>query len=157
MFSDVKFSAASLVLAVVVGAVLAALTVYLTPLKHLAILEPSIVDQGAREFQSEFGANKDNYLFIDVRPADAYARTHASGSINMPLHTLYNTRRSLPKTEKEIVFICTEGVASGVAYHYLQHFGFFNIRRIEGGVEKWIADGLPIEGTALSGETPARQ
>ncbi len=147
MWSDVKFSASTLVLVSVAVAIAAALLVYLTPLKHIVLLEPSITDQDTWEFQSEYTENKDKYLFIDVRPPEAYARLHAAGSINMPLHTLYNTRRSLPKSSKEIVLICNEGVASGVAYHYLQHFGFFNIRRVSGGIEKWIADGLPVEGS----------
>ena len=123
--------------------------IYLTPLKNINVVEPSIYDQEPRDFSAIYTANTDKYLFIDVRPSDVYTRAHAVGSISMPLHTFYNTRHSLPKNGKEIVLICNEGVASGVGYSYLQHFGFFNIRRISGGLEKWIAEGLPVEGTTL--------
>ena len=124
--------------------------IYLTPLKNIAVIEPTINDEAPTMFQTEYAQDPQQYLFIDVRPSDAFARAHAVGSINMPLHTLYNTRHTLPKSDKEIVLICNEGVASGVGYHYLQHFGFFNIRRIEGGIEKWIAERLPVEGATVN-------
>ena len=111
-----------------------ALLIYLTPLKNIAFIEPTIVDITPTNFQTEYLRSPDKYLFIDVRPADAYDRGHAPGAISMPLHTLYNTRHALPKSGKEIVIICNEGVASGVGYHYLQHFGFFNIVRVGGGI-----------------------
>ena len=142
LFRYVLVSIATLVVTV--------LAIYLTPLKNINLIEPTILDEAPVAFQTEYKADTGKYLFIDVRPSEAFNRAHAVGSISMPLHTLYNTRHSLPKSGKEIVLICNEGIASGVAYHYLQHFGFFNIRRIGGGVERWTADGLPIEGTAVA-------
>ncbi|TAJ16025.1 MAG: rhodanese-like domain-containing protein, partial [Dehalococcoidia bacterium] len=67
----------------------------------------------------------------------------------MPLHTLYQERFALPRNEsgKTIVLICSGGSASGVGYGYLQHYGFRNILRVEGGIENWQAKGLPVEGT----------
>lgn len=145
-----QYGAAAHVVVSVVTLLVTAAVIYLTPLKNIAIIEPSILDQTPVAFNTEYTADPAQYLFIDVRPSDAYNRAHAPGAISMPLHTLYNTRHSLPKSGKEIVLICNEGIASGVGYHYLQHFGFFNIRRIGGGMEKWIADGLPVEGTAVA-------
>ena len=133
-----------------VSILVTALIIYLTPLKNINLVEPSIYDQTPAAFNSEYMQDASKYLFIDVRPPDMYSRAHAAGSINMPLHTLYNTRHTLPKSGKEIVLICNEGIAAGVGYHYLQHFGFFNIRRIGGGFEKWVADGLPVEGTTVT-------
>ena len=124
--------------------------IYLTPLKNVALIEPTINDIAPKAFHDQYIKNPDKYLFIDVRPSDVYARSHAPGAISMPLHTLYNTRHALPKSDKEIVLICNEGVASGVGYSYLQHYGFFNIVRVGGGMEKWSAEGLPLEGTAVS-------
>jgi len=42
------------------------------------------------------------------------------------------------------VLICSGGRASGVAYGYLEHYGFLNLRRINGGIENWLAEGLPV-------------
>lgn len=132
-------------------AILATATlIYFTPLKHIALVEPTIHDIDPKEFQEQFAANPDNFLFIDVRPESAYDKLHAKGSVNMPLHTLYDERHTLPKSGKEIVLICSGGRASGVGYSYLQHFGFRNIARIEGGIEHWALENLPTEGSATN-------
>ncbi|MFA6078042.1 MAG: rhodanese-like domain-containing protein [Candidatus Paceibacterota bacterium] len=120
------------------------LVVYLTPLKNLNIVEPTIKDVDPKAFYTEFLKNKDGFVFVDVRPREAYNAVHAEGSINIPLHTLYDERHNLPKRGKQIVLICSGGRASGVAYGYLEHHGFLNLQRIDGGIEKWLADGLPI-------------
>lgn len=121
------------------------LAIYLTPLKWLNLIEPTIKDVDPAVFYADFKNNKDNYIFIDVRSESEYNKMHAVGSVNIPLHMLYDARRILPKTGKEIALICTQGRASGVAYSYLQHYGFFNIERIKGGIENWIVEGLPTE------------
>lgn len=124
------------------------LLVYLTPLKWITVIEPTIRDIDPSGFQADFVKNPDKYIFIDVRPESVYTNLHAVGSISMPLHTLYDQRHVLPKRGKTIVLICSGGRASGVGYSYLQHYGFFNIRRIEGGIENWILEDLPVEGTS---------
>ncbi len=123
--------------------------IYLTPLKWLTMIEPTIKDIPSAEFYQMYSKDPDKYLFIDVRPEESYNRVHAVGSVNMPLHTLYDERHRLPKEGKEIVLICSGGRASGVGYSYLEHYGFLNLRRIEGGIEYWIAEGLPVEGTEI--------
>lgn len=126
-------------------AIATASVIYLTPLKWVTLVEPTVKDMPAEEFYAQYEGNEDNYIFIDVRGEDSYNRVHAVGSKNQPLHTLYDERHNLPKTDKEIVLICSGGRASGVAYSYLQHFGHFNIVRIEGGIEAWQLAGLPVE------------
>ncbi|GEM_PF-680395 len=143
------------IVSVAAVAVLATLLlVYLTPLKWITVIEPTIRDIDPIEFQADFAKNPDKYIFIDVRPESAYNALHAVGSISMPLHTLYDQRRVLPKRGKTIVLICSGGRASGVGYSYLQHYGFFNIRRIEGGIEQWILKELPVEGTSATQNAP---
>jgi phage shock protein E len=128
------------------------LAIYLTPLKWINIIEPTIKDVDPATFYNNYKNNKDNYLFIDVRSESSYKRVHAEGSINIPLYKMYDARHSLPKSGKEIVLICSGGRASGVAYGYLQHYGFFNIQRVTGGIENWIAQGLPVvsEGSTIN-------
>jgi len=125
-------------------AAIAVLLIYLTPLKWVNLVEPKIKDVLPTLFYNEYRKNPRQYIFIDVRPPEAYNQKHAEGSINIPLHLLYDERKNLPKTGKVIVLICSGGRASGVAYHYLEHFGFLNLLRISGGIEAWEAVGLPI-------------
>jgi len=123
--------------------------VYLTPLKHLNIIEPRIDNIDPKAFYDAYTQNPDKYIFIDVRPESAFSKLHAVGSINIPLHLLYDERLVLPKSGKTIVLICSGGRASGVGYSYLEHYGFLNLKRIEGGIENWQLQGLPVEGTAV--------
>ncbi len=123
---------------------LVASVIYLTPLKHLNIVEPGIKDVSPISFYESFQKDPDKFVFIDVRPEGVYETLHAEGSINIPLHELYTGRHLLPKHGKEIVLICSGGLASGVGYSYLEHYGFLNIRRIDGGIEQWTAAGLPL-------------
>lgn len=126
--------------------------VLLTPLRWTPLLEPRIDDVDPAEFYEEYRANPEQYIFIDVRPENAFRALHAAGSINMPLHTLYDERKLLPRRGKDIVLICSGGRASGVGYHYLEHFGFRNIRRVEGGIENWVLKKLPTEGAQMRAE-----
>lgn len=126
------------------GVLFFALLFYLTPLKDLNLVEPTIEDTDPKEFFEKFSLNPDDYIFIDVRPPAEYRAFHAKGSVNMPIHTLYNQKDNLPKSGKTIVLICTGGALSGVAYHYLEHHGFLNLKRIESGVRGWEAAGLPV-------------
>jgi rhodanese-related sulfurtransferase len=119
--------------------------IYLTPLKWVNLVEPHINDIEPAEFYAKYKGNEDQYVFIDVRSQDAYDRVHAAGSALMPLHTLYDERHNLPLSGKKIVLICSGGRASGVGYSYLEHYGFFNIERIAGGIEAWQLANLPVE------------
>ncbi len=124
--------------------ILGATAVYLSPLKYNQLIEPKIRDVKAQEIYEEMKKNPAKYDFIDVRGAAQYADLHAEGSRNVPLHTMYFEREKLPKGGKKLVLICSGGVASGVAYMYLEHFGFRNVVRVDGGIESWQLAGLPI-------------
>lgn len=135
---------------VALGIVLGAGLIYFTCLKYGQLVEPKIHDIKAQEFYNEYVNNKDKYIFMDVRGPDAYNNLHAEGSFNQPLHTLYTERLNLPRnTDKEIILICSGGVASGVAYSYLEHYGFRNIHRVDGGIESWVSAGLPVKSTVF--------
>ncbi len=122
------------------------LFVLLTPVRHFPLITPTIDDVDPVEFYEAFSQNPDDFVFIDVRGENSYNRVHATDSISMPLHTLYDEWRNLPRnTDKTIVLICSGALASGVGYHYLEHQGFYNIQRIEGGIENWQLSGLPVE------------
>ncbi|MEX0917458.1 MAG: rhodanese-like domain-containing protein [Candidatus Paceibacterota bacterium] len=146
-----KLSIINGILLFILAGVITASAIYLTPLKHLNVLEPTIDDIKPAEFYERYKANPDQYVLLDVRGTGSYNRLHAAGSESQPLHTLYTERLFLPKnTDKTIVFICSGGVASGVAYHYLEHHGFLNVQRIEGGIEAWELAGLPTESTTTN-------
>lgn len=130
---------------IVLTIVVTALTIYLTPLRYTDAIEPSIDDITSQEFYDTYVTADSDHLLIDVRSPAAYNSLHAENAINIPLHLFYNERHNFPKKDTEIVLICSGGVASGVAYSYLEHYGFTNIKRIGGGIEGWVDAGLPTE------------
>lgn len=134
------------IILVVVAVLATALVIYITPLKHLNLIEPRINSVNPRIFYDDYVKNPGSYIFIDVRPDNAYNNIHAVGAINVPLHILYDERHVLPKHGKTIVLICSGDRASRVGYGYLEHYGFLNLIQIEGGIENWQLEGLPIEG-----------
>jgi len=152
MFGKLTASKISLILSYALVLIVGLAVFYLVPaIRYASIVEPQVKDIESAAFYAEYAKNPDGYVFLDVRSIDAYERLHATGSKLQPLHTLYTERYNLPKNdpEKQIVLICSGGIASGVAYSYLEHYGFRNIIRIEGGIEHWQAAGLPVEGSSI--------
>ena len=97
--------------------------------------------------------NRNKIIFIDVRSEAEYNNAHASSSINLPIHYMYDDTHGLknekgiplPKnTDVEIYLTCTGGRLAGVAYSYLEHYGYRNIKRIKGGLSAWSGAGLPM-------------
>ena len=140
----------AILIVVVATAIAVMLAIYLTPLKHLNLVAPETKDIDPAEFWADYSANPEKYMFIDVRQTADYDENHAKGSINIPIQKLFEQHGELPKSGKTIVLICTGGSLSGVAYGYLEHQGFLNLRRIKGGLRNWMIEGLPIENASTS-------
>ncbi len=141
-------------IAVIAGAVFAtALTIYLTPLKFITIISPVMNEQDPKVFYADYIKHPGDYIFIDVRSPSVYLSAHAKGAINIPIENLYDEHYTLPKSGKKIALICTTGRLAAVAYGYLQYWGFNNLIHIDGGLENWTYEGLPVEGANITGST----
>ena len=133
--------------AAVAGAVaLTALAIYLTPLRHITFISPTMNEVDPTSFYEDFSKNPDDYMFIDVRSANIYQSAHARGAINIPIENLFDEHYTLPRSGKKIALICTTGRLAAIAYGYLENWGFRNLIHIEGGMVNWAAQGMPIEG-----------
>ncbi len=115
-----------------------------SPLRYTALVEPSVRDIDPKAIFELIEKNPDRYLLIDVRGSADYKKIHAKHAINIPIHLLYEERKNLRQSGKEIVLMCTGGKLAGVAYSYLEHYGFQNISRVDGGIENWQTQNLPI-------------
>lgn len=145
-----KYSALFWVSGVLLGV---AITLGLTMVRYTSFVPPSIVDIKSQDAYQTIVEHGDGVIFIDVRSEYEFAQAHASSSVNLPINYLYDDthglknekRIPLPKnTDQEIYLICTGGRLAGVAYSYLEHYGYRNIKRIEGGLKGWNDAGLPI-------------
>src|SRR3990167_5280225 len=136
-----------LIVFVLVAVVATALAIYLTPLRHFTLISPTMNEIDPSDFYADYSKNPDDYIFIDVRSPNIYQSAHAVGSINIPIENLFDEHYNLPKSGKKIAIICTTGRLAGVAYGYLENWGFTNLIHIQGGMVNWTYEGLPLEGS----------
>ncbi len=141
-------------LIILITAVFASLiTLSFRSLRYTDYVPATIVDIDPSLAYQNIQKNRDKIIFIDVRSEAEYNNAHASSSVNLPIHNMYDDTHGLqnekniplPKnTDVEIYLTCTGGRLAGVAYSYLEHYGYRNIKRIKGGLKGWSDEGLPI-------------
>jgi membrane protein DedA with SNARE-associated domain/rhodanese-related sulfurtransferase len=98
-------------------------------------------------------------LIVDVRShtARTLEPRHIPGALHLPLQGFEPHIRELPH-DREIILYCTcpnEASAAQVAKLLMNH-GFVRVRPLLGGLEAWIAAGLPVElhRASAPGEAP---
>lgn len=141
-------------LSMFVTIVATALLIYLTPLRHIMLVTPTMREMDPKEFYTEFSANPDKYMLVDVRSPSIFTSAHAKGAINIPIENLYDERNTLPRSGKQIALICTTGRLAAIGYGYLESQGFTNLIHIEGGMVNWVTEGLPVEGENIANIAP---
>jgi rhodanese-related sulfurtransferase len=83
-------------------------------------------------------------VLIDVREKDEYDAAHIKGAALFPLSTF--DPQALPETGgKPIVFHCGIGGRSAKAVAICQQAGLAVDSHMKGGIQAWIAAGLPVE------------
>ena len=82
-----------------------------------------------------------NAMLIDLRDAKDFCEGHISGSRNIPYSQLTSHIEELKTADRPLVFICNLGQIAGTA---LQQVGHTDSYRLDGGVNNWKAQGLPL-------------
>jgi membrane protein DedA with SNARE-associated domain/rhodanese-related sulfurtransferase len=89
---------------------------------------------------------------VDVRTTRSFAAQHIPGALRMTLKEVDEQLAALPR-DGEIVLYCTcpnEASAARVARHLMDR-GFTRVRPLEGGLDAWIAAGLPVDEETMVG------
>ena len=129
------------------------ITLSFRSIRYSDLVPPRIIDISPTEAYQNILRNPEKYIVIDVRSGTEYRNAHASSSVNLPIHYFYDDTHGLANelkvplprnTDQEIYLLCTGGRLAGVAYSYLEHYGYRNIKRIEGGIANWAGQGLPV-------------
>lgn len=85
---------------------------------------------------------------LDVRTDAEFRKLRVPGSENVPLQELdpveYMKSRHVAPSET-VYILCKAGVRAERAVEKFIAAGFKNVAVVEGGIEKWGADGLPID------------
>jgi rhodanese-related sulfurtransferase len=87
---------------------------------------------------------RDDVAFIDVRRPDEYAEGHVKGAIYIPVDDVLARIDELPD-DKKLLFICAQGVRSGLACEMAAAMGIDSERlfNIEDGTPTWVKKGHP--------------
>lgn len=85
-------------------------------------------------------------LLIDVRTPIEFATVHAEGSRNIPLDGLDAQAmvRQLAD-DQALIVICKSGARADKACRQLREVGCDRVFSVEGGLDAWMAAGLPVQ------------
>ena len=86
-----------------------------------------------------------NEKVIDVRTTDEFKKTSVKGFINIPTEVVMNHLDLF--NDETVYLICNSGNRSAMVYHELALQGIKNIVNVDGGMQAWIKENLPVIGT----------
>ncbi|MGI9077372.1 MAG: rhodanese-like domain-containing protein [Gemmatimonadaceae bacterium] len=81
---------------------------------------------------------------LDVRTPGEYETVHIRGAYNVPLDKLGEHAREIGNVADPIVLVCQSGQRARKAEETLMAAGMSNLHVLDGGVNGWLAAGLPI-------------
>jgi rhodanese-related sulfurtransferase len=84
-----------------------------------------------------------NWVIVDVRPAQLYAGGHISGAINIPLADLVSQMGTIPAGQKVAVY-CAIDTNAALAVQTLRVYGGRDAFILSGGIASWQAAGMPV-------------
>ncbi len=92
--------------------------------------------------------NQENAQVIDVRPKEAYQQGHIVNALNMPLEDITSGKIKLDKLKKKpVVVYCQMGRSSSKASKNLTDAGIEQVFNLQGGINTWISEKLPLSKT----------
>jgi len=101
----------------------------------------SYTNVSADELYSQLG--RSGVLIVDVRTPAEYAEGHIAGAVNLPLQTIEQWYKELPK-DKPVYLYCRSGNRSQQAAEFLKKKGFSNIYNEKGGLVDWKKRNYPL-------------
>ncbi|MBI2469978.1 MAG: rhodanese-like domain-containing protein [Planctomycetes bacterium] len=89
--------------------------------------------------------DKEKDVFVlDVRTKEEYDKMHIKGANLIPIQEMEQNISKIPKDRKVIVH-CAAGKRSAKACEMLKDKGLKELYNVDGGINKWQAEGFPVE------------
>lgn len=88
-------------------------------------------------------------LLIDLRPREAFDAGHIGEARNVPAAQLESQAESLKKwRDRTVITYCDSGVTGAGAARTLAKLGFTKVFNLDGGLNAWVKDNLPLTRSA---------
>jgi rhodanese-related sulfurtransferase len=89
--------------------------------------------------------NREGGIFLDVRDAKEYKRSHISEAVNIPAANLVGRLGELENyKDKPVIAVCRMGTNASAAVKQLKANGFSQAHRMAGGMMNWDEQRLPV-------------
>ncbi len=89
--------------------------------------------------------NREDARIVDLRDADEFRQGHIAGSVNIPMSQLAERIAELDKhKDNPVILVCKMGTSASLAGRQLRARGFARVARMQGGIQGWRADNLPV-------------
>ena len=96
-------------------------------------------------------------LVLDLRPKQAFDAGHIGDARNVPVAELESQADNLKKwRDKNVITYDDTGSGGAGAARALTKLGFTKVFNLEGGLNAWIKDNLPLNKGAPSGKTSGK-
>ena len=96
-------------------------------------------------------------LLIDLRTKDSFDAGHIGEARNVPATELAAQAESLKKwREKTVITYCDSGASAAGGARTLMKLGFTKVFSLQGGVDAWLKDNLPLAKTSSGGKVSAK-
>jgi rhodanese-related sulfurtransferase len=96
-------------------------------------------------------------LVLDLRSKEAYDAGHIGEARSMPAAELESSADTLKKwRDKAVITYCDSGASGAGAARTLQKLGFTKVFNLDGGLNAWVRDNLPVAKTSGAGKAKAK-
>ena len=96
-------------------------------------------------------------LVIDLRARELYDAGHIGDARHVPLAELASQAESLKKwRDKNVITYCDNGINGASAARALIKLGFTKVFNLQGGLNAWVKDNLPLAKTSPGGKGSSR-
>ena len=96
-------------------------------------------------------------LLIDLRPREAFDAGHIGEARNVPAAEIETQAESLRKwRDRTVITYCDSGVSGAGAARTLTRLGFTKVFNLDGGLNAWVKDNLPLIKSASGGKAKGK-
>jgi len=96
-------------------------------------------------------------LVIDLRGKESYDSGHIGDARNIPLADLASQAEVLKKwRDKSVITYCDNGINGASAARALIKLGFTKVFNLQGGLEAWVKDNMPLAKTVSAGKNSSK-